>query len=208
MLSDCKYWKRELSVNLSLSDGKAKVTASVQEGIFFALLSEIAGDEITDEYTLMRYVKGSSEAKKNYDKIKDAFECAKVNGYGIVQPDDTDMSLEEPKVIRQGGSVGIKLRATAPSYHIVKIDVTGEVSPIMGSAGQSEGIVQGMMQGFEKNPDDMWDTNVFGKSLRGMVKEGLSGKVTCMRDETKTKMRRAISRIVNEGRGSVICIIL
>ena len=132
----------------------------------------------------------------------------KVNGYGIVQPDDTDMSLEEPKVIRQGGSVGIKLRATAPSYHIVKIDVTGEVSPIMGSAGQSEGIVQGMMQGFEKNPDDMWDTNVFGKSLRGMVKEGLSGKVTCMRDETKTKMRRAISRIVNEGRGSVICIIL
>ena len=84
------------------------------------------------------------------------------------------------------------LGATAPSFHFVKLDVTGEVCPIMGSAGQSEGIVQGMMQGFEKNPDDMWDTNVFGKSLRGMVKEGLSGKVTCMRDETKKKLRRSI----------------
>ena len=158
--------------------------------------------------SLMRYVRGTSEAKHSYDKIKDAFECAKVNGYGIVQPDDSDMSLEQPKVVRQGGSVGIKLRASAPSYHIVKIDVTGEVSPIMGSASQSESIVQGMMTGFENNPDGMWDTNVFGKSLRGMVKEGLAGKVSCMHDDTKAKMRRAISRIVNEGKGGVICIIL
>lgn len=156
----------------------------------------------------MRYVHGSSEAKRGYDKIKDALECARVNGYGIVQPDDGDMSLEAPKVVRQGGSVGIKLRATAPSYHIVKIDVTGEVSPIMGSAGQSESIVQGMMNGFENNPDDMWDTNVFGKSLRGMVKEGLATKVIAMHDDTKSKMRRAITRIVNEGKGGVICIIL
>ncbi len=88
------------------------------------------------------------------------------------------MSLEEPKVVRQGGSVGIKLRATAPSYHIVKIDVSGEVSPIMGNASQSEGIVQGMMNGFESNPEDMWDTNVFGKSLRGMVKEGFRARLT------------------------------
>ena len=172
------------------------------------MLSEIAGDEIKDEFTLMRYVSLTSEAKRGFDKVKDALECARVNGYGIVKPDDDDMSLEAPKLVRQGGSVGIKLRATAPSYHIVKIDVTGEVSPIMGNAAQSESIVQGMMSGFEKNPDDMWDTNVFGKSLRGMVKEGLAGKVGGMRDDTKTKMRRAITRIVNEGKGGVICIIL
>ena len=208
MLADCKFWKPEALVNLSLSDGKAHVDCYVKDGIFFDMLSEIAGDTISDEFTLMRYVRGTAEAKRNYDKIKDAFDCARVNGYGIVQPDDTDMSLEEPKVVRQGGSVGIKLRATAPSYHIVKIDVSGEVSPIMGNASQSEGIVQGMMNGFESNPEDMWDTNVFGKSLRGMVKEGLSGKVNCMHDDTKAKMRRAITRIVNEGRGGVICIIL
>lgn len=208
MLKDCKFWKDGITADLSLSDGNAKITAYVRDGVFFDMLSEIAGDEITDEYTLMRYVRGSSEAKRGYDKVKDALECAKINGYGIVRPDDDDMSLEAPKVVRHGGNVGIKLRATAPSYHIVKIDVTGEVSPILGSAGQGEGIVQGMMTGFENNPEEMWDTNLFGQSLRGMVKEGLATKVGCMHDDTKAKMRRAITRIVNEGRGGVICIIL
>ena len=208
MLSDCGYWNGEASVSMNLSEGRAEISAQPKDGIFFDMLSEIAGDTISDESSLMRYVSGTAEAKRSYDKIKDAFECAKVNGYGIVQPDDSDMSLEQPKVVRQGGSVGIKLRATAPSYHIVKIDVTGEVSPIMGNASQSEGIVQGMMNGFETNPDGMWETNVFGKSLRGMVKEGLAGKVSCMHDDTKSKMRRAITRIINEGKGGVICILL
>lgn len=208
MLSGCNYWKDGITVSMSLSDGVAKIGAYVKDGVFFKMLSEIAGESIEDEYTLMRYVHTTSDAKRGYDKVKDALECARVNGYGIVQPSDDDMSLDAPKIVRQGGSVGIKLRATAPTYHIVKIDVQGEVSPIMGSASQSEGMVQGMMTGFETNPDGMWDTNVFGKSLRGMVKEGLSGKVTGMRDETKTKMRRAITRIVNEGKGGVICIIL
>lgn len=208
VLADCKFWKSEGGLSLNLADGKAKLCAEVKEGVFFDMLSEIAGEPLSDEYSIMRYVRGTSEAKRSYDKIKDAFECARVNGYGIVQPADEDMSLESPAVVRQGGSVGIKLKATAPSYHIVKIDVTGEVSPIMGAAAQSEGIVQGMMNGFETHPEDMWDTNVFGKSLRGMVKEGLAGKVTCMPEEAKTKMRRAITRIINEGKGGIICILL
>ncbi len=208
MLSGCEYWIGEPSVNMNLADGRAEITVTAKDGIYFGMLSEIAGDAIGDECSLMRFVRASSEAKRSYDKIKDAFECAKINGYGIVEPDDTDMSLDKPQVVRQGGSVGIKLKATAPSYHIVKVDVTGEVSPIMGSARQSEGIVEGMMNGFETNPDGMWETNVFGKSLRGMVKEGLAGKVCGMHDETKTKMRRAMTRIINEGKGGVICILL
>ena len=208
VLEECKFWKPNCSVALNLADGRAKITAEVKDGVFFDMLSEIAGESVADEYSLMRYVRGTSEAKRSYDKIKDAFECARVNGYGIVQPADDDMSLENPSVVRQGGSVGIKLKATAPSYHIVKIEVTGEVSPIMGAAAQSESIVQGMMNGFETRPDDMWETNVFGKSLRGMVKEGLAGKVSGMPEEAKTKMRRAITRIINEGKGGVICILL
>ncbi len=208
MLTGCEYWQSEFSVNMDLANGKIEITLTAKEGIYFSMLSEIAGDAIADECSLMRFVRASSDAKRSYDKIKDAFECAKINGYGIVQPDDTDMSLEKPQVVRQGGSVGIKLKATAPSYHIVKVDVTGEVSPIMGSARQSEGIVEGMMNGFETNPDGMWETNVFGKSLRGMVKEGLSGKVSGMHDETKTKMRKAMTRIINDGKGGVICILL
>lgn len=208
MLEGCEYWQGGASVELSLSTGRATVEAFVRDGIFFKMLSEIAGEEINGECALMRYVSAASGAKRDYDKIKDAFECARINGYGIVQPDDGDMSLEAPRIVRQGGNVGIKLKATAPSYHIVKVDVSGEVSPIMGNAAQSEGIVQGMMNGFENNPDDMWDTNVFGKSLRGMVKEGLAGKVGCMQEDTKSKMRRTITRIINEGKGGVICILL
>ena len=208
ILDGCQFWQGTPFVKSNLADGRAEITVTPKDGIYFNMLSEIAGDEIGDECSLMRFVRSAAGAKHSYDKIKDAFECAKVNGYGIVEPDDDDMSLDKPQVVRQGGSVGIKLKATAPSYHIVKVEVTGEVSPIMGSAKQSEGIVEGMMNGFETNPDGMWETNVFGKSLRGMVKEGLSGKVSCMHDETKTKMRRAISRIVNEGKGGVICILL
>ena len=208
VLEGCDFWQGTPSIKSNLADGRAEITLTAKEGIYFNMLSEIAGDSIGDECSLMRFVRSASDAKRSYDKIKDAFECAKVNGYGIVEPDDADMSLDKPQVVRQGGSVGIKLKATAPSYHIVKVEVTGEVSPIMGSAKQSEGIVEGMMNGFETNPDGMWETNVFGKSLRGMVKEGLSGKVCGMHDETKTKMRRAISRIVNEGKGGVICILL
>lgn len=208
MLSGCKYWEEGLTVNLSLSTGRASVRAFAKEGVFFEMLSEIAGEKISGECELMAYVKSAAEAKVGYGKIKDALECARVNGYGIVQPDDSEMSLESPKIVRQGSTVGIKLKATAPSYHIVKVDVCGEVSPIMGNAAQSEEMVKNMMNGFEANPEDMWETNLFGKSLRGMVKEGLAGKVTGMQEDTKGKMRRAITRIINEGKGGVICILL
>ena len=208
MLADCKYWKEEVAVSLSLSTGSAQIEACIKEGVFFDMLSEMSGENIADECSLMAFVAASSQAKRSYDKVKDAFECARVTGYGIVQPDDDDLSLEKPRVVRQGSNVGIKLRATAPSYHIVKVDVCGEVSPIMGAAAQSEDMVNGIMNGFESDPQGMWNTNLFGKSLRGMVKEGLSGKVTCMQEDTRNKMRRTITRIINEGKGGVICILL
>ena len=180
----------------------------LREGVFFRMLSETAGEEIKDECALMEYVASASRAKRGYDKVKDALECARVTGYGIVKPDDDDLSLDKPKVVRQGANVGIKLRATAPSYHVVKVDVSGEVSPIMGLASQSEDMVNGIMNGFETDPQATWNTNLFGKSLRSMVKEGLDGKVNCIQEDTRNKMRRAITRIVNEGKGGVICILL
>lgn len=203
-----KFWKSEVSVSLSLATGKATVEVGLQDGVLFEMLSEISGEEISGEGALMRYVAAASVAKHEYDKVKDAFECAKVTGYGIVCPDDEDMSLDAPKVVKQGSNMGIKLRATAPSYHVVKVDVSGEVSPIMGHAAQSEDMVRGIMSGFETDPQGTWNTALFGKSLRSMVKEGLDGKVTAMQDDTRAKMRRTITRIVNEGKGGVICILL
>lgn len=208
IFADSEFWQRGAEVALSPSTGRATVTVKLKEGVLFRMLSETAGEEIADECALMEYVAAASQAKRGYDKVKDALECAKVTGYGIVCPDDSDLTLDKPKLVRQGANVGIKLRATAPSYHVVKVDVSGEVSPIMGLASQSEEMVNGIMAGFETDPQATWNTSLFGKSLRSMVKEGLDGKVGCMQEDTRNKMRRAITRIVNEGKGGVICIIL
>ncbi len=208
MFSGCEYWSGEVGVNLSLSTGKATVDASLREGVFFRMLSSLSGEDICDEGSLMSYVAKASQAKKSYDKVRDAFDCAKATGYGIVRPSDEDLNLDKPKLIRQGGNVGIRLRATAPSYHVVKVDVSGEVNPIMGVASQSEDMVNGIMNGFETDPQATWNTSLFGKSLRSMVKEGLEGKVCGIQEDTRNKMRRTITRIVNEGKGGVICILL
>lgn len=206
--AESRYWKGEVSVNLSLATGKATVEVGLQDGVLFDMLSEISGEGISDEGALMNYVAAASEAKRSYDKVKDAFERAKLTGYGIVCPGDDDLTLEKPRVVKQGANMGIKLRASAPSYHVVKVDVSGEVSPIMGLASQSEDMVNGIMSGFETDPDGTWNTALFGKSLRCMVKEGLDGKVNAMQEDTRGKMRRTITRIVNEGKGGVICILL
>ena len=206
--ADSGIWRGDVSVSLSLATGKVTVDVGLQDGVLFGMLSEISGESICDEGALMQYVAAASEAKRSYDKVKDAFERAKLTGYGIVCPDDNDLSLDKPKVVKQGANVGIKLRASAPSYHVVKVDVSGEVSPIMGLASQSEDMVNGIMNGFETDPQGTWNTALFGKSLKSMVKEGLDGKVNAMQDDSRNKMRRTITRIVNEGKGGVICILL
>ncbi|MGN0807366.1 MAG: stage IV sporulation protein A [Candidatus Coproplasma sp.] len=203
-----RYWKNEVGISLSLATGNATVELALKEGVLFEMLSEISGESIENETSLMSYVAAASSAKRGFDKVKDAFECARLNGYGIVCPTDDELTLEKPRVVRQGNNLGIKLKATAPSYHVVRVDVNGEVSPIMGNASQSEEMVKGIMNGFETDPQATWNSALFGKSLRSMVKEGLDGKVASMKDETRAKMRKAITRMVNEGKGGVICILL
>ena len=203
-----KYWSPATELTIDFSTGDAHIACFAQEGIFFDMLSEIAGDGIDGEYSLMRYVRSAAEAKRGYEKVRDALDCARVNGYGIVTPADEDLSYEQPCVVKQGSSVGIKLRASAPTYHIIRVDVSGEVSPIMGESAQSESLVSNMMSGFEKKPEETWNTDVFGRSLKSMVQEGLNAKVNSIQEETRSKLRKAITRMANEGKGGVICIIL
>ena len=208
MFADAGYWSPAAEIKYDFPSGSARVTCAARDGIFFEMLSEIAGDKIEGEYSLMKYVRSAAEAKRGYDKVRDALECARVNGYGVVSPSEDDLVYEQPDVVRQGGSVGIRLRASAPSYHVIRVDVSGEVSPIMGDGAQSESLVSGMMKGFESDPEATWNTDVFGRSLKSMVKDGLGSKVNSIRDDTRAKLRRAITRMVNEGKGGVICIIL
>ena len=208
LTENARYWSPALSVTVNFVGREVKIACAARDGIFFDMLSEIAGDKIDGECSLMRYVRSAAEAQRGYFKVRDALECARVNGYGIVSPAGEDLSYEQPRVVRQGSSVGIKLRASAPTYHVIRVDVSGEVCPIMGEASQSESLVKSMMAGFESDPESTWNTDVFGRSLRTMVQEGLGAKVGALGEDTRGKLRKAVTRMVNEGKGGVICIIL
>ena len=164
--------------------------------------------EINDDFELMSSLKDLVKAKKEYDKISAALEEVKQNGYGVVTPSMDEMTLEEPQIVRQGGRFGVKLKASAPSLHIMQVDIQTEVSPIVGTEQQSEEMVKYLLSEFENDPKGIWETNMFGKSLHMLVNEGLNNKLTAMPDDTQKKMRKTLSRIVNEGKGGVICILL
>ena len=193
---------------LDLAKGVGEYKAIPKESVYYGVLSEECGEEIADDYQLMRYIKDFSHSKKKFLKIKDALNEAEENGYGIVLPSIEEMDLEEPVLVRQGGKYGVKLKATAPSLHIMKIDVSTEVSPIVGTEKQGEDLINFIMNKFEDNPQGIWETNMFGKSLHDLVKEGMNGKINAMPKEAQIKMRKTATRIVNENKGGLICILL
>ena len=195
-------------LELQLGDGVVDYNVNVKKDLYYKLLSESCSENINDEYDLMAFVKGFAESKRKFEKIKQALSDAEENGYGIVTPTLDEMELNEPVLVKQGGRFGVKLKASAPSLHIMKVDVSTEVAPIVGTEKQSEDLINYIMNKFEDNPSGIWETNMFGKSLYDMVNEGLSGKITAMPIEAQDKMRKTLTKIVNEGNGGVICILL
>lgn len=193
---------------IKLGEGKIEYTLCAKDGLYYKVLSKECGEDIGDDYELMRYIKSFSDSKKKFTKIKSALKEAEENGYGIVLPAIEEMNLSEPVVVKQGGRYGVKLKATAPSLHIMKVDVTTEVSPIVGTEKQGQDLVGFIMEKYEDNPSGIWETNMFGKSLYDLVSEGLCSKVNSMPKDTQGKMRRTVTRIVNENKGGVICILL
>lgn len=193
---------------LNLANGVGEYKAKVKDGVFYKELSAECGEEIADEYGLFKYLKGFSASKRKFNKIKDALIEAEENGYGVVLPSFDEMNLEEPVLVKQGGRYGVKLKASAPSLHIVKVDVSTEVSPIVGTEKQGEDLINFIMNKFEDNPQGIWETNMFGKSLHDLVKEGMAGKINAMPKDAQNKMRRTMTRIVNENKGGLICILL
>ncbi len=193
---------------VQLGEGKVIFEITPKPDLFYRVLSEQCGHEITSEYHLVSYVKQLTEAKEQYDKFKQAIEQVKETGYGVVHPTMADMKLEEPKIVKQGGKYGVKLKASAPSLHIMQVDIETEVNPIVGSEQQSEDLAKYLLEEFENNPTGIWETKMFGKSLESLVNEGIQGKLVAMPTAVQGKMRKTLGRIVNEGKGGVICILL
>ena len=194
--------------NIMLGTGKVCVSIQLRDELFYNVLSEITGMEITNEGELFSIMSDLACTKKKFDKIAFALEEVKNKGYGIVTPSIDELVLEEPEMVKQGSRFGVKLRATAPSIHMIRANIETEVSPIVGSEKQSEELVNYLLSGFENDPTSIWGSNIFGKSLNELVNEGLQTKLAKMPEEAQMKLQETLERIVNEGSGGLICIIL
>ncbi len=194
--------------NISMGDGIAYLEIEPKANLFYKVLSNQCGQEINSDYQLVTYIKDLAYAKNEYDKIKDALIQVEQEGYGVVSPKMEEMRLEEPEIVKQGSRYGVRLKASAPSLHIMRVDVQTEICPVVGSEQQSEDIVKYLLKEFENNPKGIWETNMFGKSLHSLVNEGLNKKIVQMPPEAQKKMRKTLGRIVNEGKGGIICILL
>lgn len=193
---------------IDLASGVVRVDVSLKDNLFYQVLSEMTGVSIENEEQLFSSIIDFSKIKKEYDKMAYALHEVQERGYGIVNPGIDDLILEEPEIVKQGSKYGVKLKAKAPSIHMLKIETETEVSPIVGSERQSEDLVKYLLSEFESDPKKIWGSNIFGKSLHELVNEGLQTKLAKMPEDAQIKLQETLERIVNEGSGGLICIIL
>lgn len=194
--------------NIELGTGCVNVSISLKDDLFYKILTEMTGVEIENESDLFSIINELSSLKTKYNKIATALDEVGRKGYGIVTPTIDELILDEPEMVKQGNRFGVKLKATAPSLHIIKANIETEVSPIVGSEKQSEELVNYLMSEFESDPKKIWNSNIFGKNLHELVNEGLQTKLNKMPEEAQLKLQETLERIVNEGSGGLICIIL
>lgn len=201
-VSDCKL------SGLVAGQGRVILKVETSKKLFYSVLSDTSGMSIATDGDLIRIMSDFAHTKADYDKISFAMAEADGKGYGIVSPSINELKLEEPEIVKQGNRYGVRLKASAPSYHIIKANIDTEVSPVVGSEKQSEELVKYLLTEFEEEPQKLWESNIFGKSLHELVNEGLNTKLSHMPDDSREKMHHTLEKIVNEGSGGLICIIL
>ena len=207
-ISECEYINKSIISGIDLGKGSAEICVELENNLFFKILGEETGIEINSESDLMPLLKELTAVKRKYEKIENALSEVDATGYGIVMPSIEELSLEEPEIVKQGGKYGVRLKASAPSIHMMKADIVTEVSPIVGSEKQSEELVMYLLKEFEESPQKIWESNIFGKSLHELVNEGLHNKLYRMPVDARMKLQETLERIINEGCGGLICFIL
>ena len=191
-----------------LGTGECSICMTEAPFLFNQVLAEFAGEEIEGDHTIMRIVKNYCASHRQWSKMEAAMEDVQSAGYGIVSPCIDEMYLEEPELIKQGGRFGVKLCASAPSYHIIKTSISTEITPLIGTESQCEELVKYILSEFEDDPQKIWNTNIFGKSLHELVQEGINSKVCHMPENAQMKLQQTLQRIVNDGSGGLVCIII
>ena len=194
--------------DIDLGRGTAKISVKLNDDLFYKIIGENTNLEINSDRELMETLVELSKIKKEYMKVKNALDEVEATGYGIVMPEIEELTLEEPEIMKQGGRYGVRLKASAPSIHMMKADITTEVSPIVGSEKQSEDLIMYLLSEFEENPVKIWDSNIFGKSLHELVNEGLHTKLARMPQDARIRIQETIERVINEGCNGLLCIII
>ena len=191
--------------NIDLATGTVCCSLSFPEELFYQILSSKAGISIENDAQLLSLLTELSQAKAEYDKISDALSSAKATGYGIVMPDAEQMTLEAPEVVRKGGAFGVKLKAGAPSIHMIRVDIDTEISPMVGGEQQSQDLISYLSS---EDPDKLWQSNIFGRSVYDLIQDGLTSKLIRTPSDVQEKFRGTLSRVVNEGANGLICLII
>jgi len=207
-MGECETINRASITAIDLGSGLAQAELELPRSLFYNTLSQQSGFSVRDDGDLMSLLSGLAEMKSTYDKVAQALEQVKESGYGIVMPDMDELTLEEPEIVRQGGRYGVRLKASAPSIHMIRADIQTEVSPIMGTEKQSEEMIHYLLEEFEGDTTKIWQSNIFGKSFHELVGEDLNAKLKRMPEDAREKLRETLQRIINEGSGGLICIIL
>ena len=207
-LSDNEYIDKATVDEVDLGRGCAQITLHMADGLYYQVISEMTGFDIGGEKELIDLLTQLAGMKAEYDKVAAALHDCEEKGYGIVMPDVEDMRLDEPEIVRQSGGYGVRLRASASSVHMIRANIEAEINPIVGSEQQSEDLVRYMLKEFEEDPGRIWDSNMFGKSLYELVNEGIHAKLEHMPEASRTKLSETLERIINEGSGGLICILL
>ena len=207
-IAGCEYVCRAEPADIDLGTGTGIIDITLNNELFYRILGETTGLELHSESDLMPCMIELAQIKQKYERVRSALEEVEATGYGIVLPTMDELRLEEPKIIKQGGKYGVRLRASAPSIHMMSADITTEINPIVGSEKQSEELIAYLLTDFEENPKKIWESNIFGKSLHELVNEGLHNKLYRMPADARMKLQETIQRIINDGCGGLICIIL
>jgi stage IV sporulation protein A len=208
LFANYEFIDRAALAGMNMGQGIAEIDLYAPDELYDQILMEVVGVEIRGKDHLLQLMQDFTHAKREYDQFAEALEMVKTTGYGIASPTIADMVLDEPELIRQGARFGVRLRATAPSIHMIRVDVESEFSPIIGTEKQSEELVRYLMQDFEQNPLKIWESDIFGRSLHSIVREGIQGKLAMMPDNARYKLQETLGRIINEGSGGLIAIIL
>ena len=206
--SDFEYIERANLAGMEMGEGVAEIDLHAPDYLYDQVLKEIVGEEIKGKDHLLKLMQDFSHAKREYDQVSGALQMVKQTGYGIAAPTLEDMVLDEPEIIRQGSRFGVRLKAVAPSIHMIRVEVESEFSPIIGTEKQSEELVRYLMQDFEEDPLSIWESDIFGRSLSSIVREGIQGKISLMPENARYKLKDTLERIINEGSGGLIAIIL